>query len=654
MKSARIIPIVRLPRELNEFDYEVPAGMIHACLPGTFVVIPFRSKNIGGLVTDLLPTSSSPLKPITRVLPLRYNAWDAQKEFLWWFAKSYCISRATALRTILPSFPSSFVSKGVIRESKKKPVLRHEAIFQLPDHNDFRQKKTRATLVTPSSLQESYAWHIAHIRAVQKTKKSVLLFFPAIHDIELFEPYARTTWQNERVVVLHSDLTPTTLFSRWVSLFDGAPSCILATRTGIGVPIDTLGTIIIDSAERVEHNQYDMNPRYDVRTVVWQMQKYARASVVFSSHSPRLEEYASPLLTEMGSGSISCKEIVSDPISFAPTIINMRDELRARGHGYISEKLLEEIKQCLTSGKGAFLFLNRTGTSRMIACRDCSHLFSCTVCQNPMRAVGALLICDACNVKDPLPSRCPLCRSVRFHFIAPGTEKIASLLRSSLPDIDVMEITQNTIPKDMASALHTHEGRSQYMLSKKVIVGTSLLPLSYPECFNDIGLVAVLNSDPRASASDFRSEEYHWHALARSAFLARSMNAKLIFQTFNTEHQGFRFLLNNDYDSYARHALEERATHAWPPFTRLVRIRIPPFLSSRRRPGSSPQELQEINDIAKECIRIGATLRSKTSHSILLSIPAPSRPDNALPSDLYTYLVSLPNEWLIDIDPLFM
>lgn len=637
MKSARIIPIVRLPRELNEFDYEVPDTMITTCLPGTFVVIPFRSKNIGGLVTDILPPSPSPIKPITRILPLRYNAWGTQKKFLWWFAEEYGISRATALKTILPSFPSSFISKGVIRESKEKPIMRHEAIFQLPNHNDFRHRKTRATLVSPLSLQESYAWHIAHIRAAQKTKKSILLLFPTIHDIELFEPFARAAWQNERVVALHSDLMPTTLFSRWVSLFDGTPSCILATRTGIGVPIDTPGTIVIDSAERVEHNQYDMNPRYDVRTVVWQMQKHSRARVVFSSHSPRLEEYASSLLTRAPD--------VLNVVRHASGIVlvNMKDELRARGRGYISEQLLEEIKQCLTAGKGAFLFLNRTGTSRMIACRDCSHLFSCAVCQNPMRAIGALLVCDECTVNDPLPSRCPSCRSVRFHFIAPGTEKMASLLRSSLPDVDVMEITQNTMPKDMASALHTHEGRVRSMLSKKVIVGTSLLPFSYPECFNDIGLVAVLNSDPRASATDFRSEEYHWHTLSHLAFLARTVNAKLVLQAFNTDHRGFRFLRDGDYAHYAHYALEERATHAWPPFTRLVRIRA-----------ARPSPLMLPDPIIQECINHGMTLRLKTTNGCVFSMPQKNAPSLDLPQSLTAFLRTVGNEWLIDIDPVIL
>ncbi|MEK7122989.1 MAG: hypothetical protein AAB855_03990, partial [Patescibacteria group bacterium] len=559
MTIARVTPLLRLPRNLHEFDYTVSEELRETCLPGTFVAIPFRGKTVAGLVWETGSDSVLKIKPISRVLPLHYRSWDVQREHFEWFTHNYCVSRATALKTLLPDIPKTFLSKGTVRQVSIKTSKLH-GLVKMP----------------------SYDGYLDQIQKTVKKKKSALIFFPTIHDCELFEPFARDALGDESVTVLHSDCAPTMLFSRWISLFDAIPRCIIATRTGTSVPLSHLGAVIIDAAERTEHNQYDMNPRFDIRAVVHDMHARTQCHLMYSSVAPRLEE--------MGSGSVLRCKSVPDPISVAPIIVNMRDELRARGRGYISEILIDTVRESLINKHGVFLFLNRTGESRMIACRDCAYMFSCAQCGSPTRAAQSRLLCDHCDTDETMSSHCPQCRSVRFHFIALGTERIVELIKKEFPNTNVRECTQQNHPLELLECLHT-DGR-QTCLENTIIVGTTYLPRQCSEAFWNIGCIGMLSGDPALSLSDFRVEERHVQILFELKHLASLGNAAFVVQTFSPESRHIAALRTGNYGAYAVPALAERKTYTWPPYTRLIRLRI--NTSSRPKPRRSMAKAGEV------------------------------------------------------------
>lgn len=622
MKSARIVPITRLPRNLALFDYSIPDDMRDACLPGTFVTIPFRKKTIAGLVWSVDEARAETLKPITRTLPLRYMAWNMQRAHFEWFARHYCISRATALKALLPDFPRSYLSTGVLRKQRTLPSVLHE-----------------------SFLGERYRDHCALIKKTLKKKKNILICVPTIHEAALLEPHARAA-AGDAVTVMHSDLSAGLLFSRWSSLFDRTPHCIIATRAGACVPLHNLGALIVDSAERNEHNQYDLNPRFDVRAVALDIHTRTGCPLVYASDTPRLEEFF-----------LSKRK----PCECTATIINMRDEIRATGRGYISEQLIDSVRESLAQKRGAFLFVNRTGASRMITCRDCGHVFSCAQCDAPARAAQSRLICTQCNADEILPSRCPACQSVRFHFIALGTEKIAELVKKEFPDSRVLEFTQQKHPQDILKRLHRGTGVPE--LHNAIIVGTSYLLRACPEAFRSIGCIGVLSGDPTLTLSDFRSEERHVQLLFEFMRLAKLCNAKFLVQTFSPDARYMKALHSGNYDDYARGALTERAAHQWPPSTRLFRLRLqrsdlPPY-PGRHIVSLSPHALisgDPISSIviADRCVTLGATIRSKTDSMIVFSIPQKTILNAELPEELQSYLRSLPYGWLVDIDPVIL
>lgn len=642
MTCARVIPCIRLPRTMHAFDYAVPEETIETCLPGTFVVIPFRNSCIPGLVLSVAKGETKNLKSVHAALPLRYKSWNAQKKYLEWFARYYCVSQATALKTLVPSFPASYLSHGTIKKRASIYSSAYEPVFEMASVQAIPLLKKEPLLIIPATIQERYAQEIALIKNAIKKKKSIVVFFPTIHDVELFEPYARKAIGEDMVTVLHSGLSTTILFARWASLFDIAPKCILATRIGISTPLHNIGAVIIDSSERIEHNQYALNPRYDARACCMVMARHCGARLISISAAPRFEDYA-PIAGTAESETASLRELVPDSVF---SIINMRDELRRHGRGYISEALIDNIAATLENEKGVFLFLNRTGTSRMITCRDCGHIFSCATCGEPQHARASQLVCAGCNTNIPLPGHCPLCRSIRFHFIALGTEKIAELMKQQFPHSRVIEITQKHAAPELLKDIH-----------HTIIVGTSFLPFAFPEAFCDIGLICALAADPIISPSDFRAEERHFQTLFHLRMLAKSNGAHFLAQTFSPEHTGIQALISGYYSAYADTALAERATHGWPPAKQLIRLRLNSARHLRliiAQSGSSGagsiSPIREFVPVPLLLTKLGLSVRSENVREIVLSLNLQSR----MKDELYAYLSSLPNNVLIDIDPVIL
>lgn len=69
---------------------------------------------------------------------------------------------------------------------------------------------------------------------------------------------------------------------------------------------------------------------------------------------------------------------------------------------------------------------------------------------------------------------------------------------------------------------------------------------------------------------------------------------------------------------------------------------------------SVPDPIFTTERIIQECSKLGATLHSKTEATLVFSLSQHALPDAHLPNDLQNYLMSLPNKWLIDIDPVIV
>ena len=68
---AEVIPLVKLPKSLGIFDYKIPAGLIDEIQIGQLVEIPFRKKNIFGIIIKLKKDAGITHKNLKEIVSIK-------------------------------------------------------------------------------------------------------------------------------------------------------------------------------------------------------------------------------------------------------------------------------------------------------------------------------------------------------------------------------------------------------------------------------------------------------------------------------------------------------------------------------------------------------------------------------------------------------
>jgi primosomal protein N' (replication factor Y) len=624
---------------------------------GGFVAIPFRSKTVAGLVSDIFEQNDARLKSIIRPLPLVYRSPEEQLAYFDWFARTYFISRATALFTLLPAFPPSYLSG---KEQKQKtatrtPLHEYSEVIQtyctppLEEHAEH----SSPLIVSCTTVRDAYSFYRSETERALATNNSICIVTPTIHDAELLGAIMREWVGSNRVLLFHSGRSKNALFKNWTLLFEKQPYCIIGTRSALCAPLHSVRTIIIDQAERTEHIQYDMNPRFDVRRASSAIQTLRPTSVFLSTPAPRVEDHAHYDMTT----------VEKEKRHLGTLVVNLSDALRAgTADTLVSEQLRNTITETLGRGRGVFLFCNRTGSGSHMLCTGCGHLWMCPSCSTLLKPFqnSARLACTMCHHTEQMPTLCSTCASPALKTIGMGTEKVVNALSGMFGEHPCHELSLEHSRDPWSSALHSSDGRQQSRVSESIVVGTSYALSACPELFSDIGLIGILHADPLLSVHDFRSVERQWQTLARLRFFASSFEASLLIQAFRPDLPFIQTLIRDDYTSYATQEREERKKTGAPPTCASIHLLYRPLFRT-----TAQEQKQTINDVVGyfsspvKDIRCSLLLhrpirndrRSGTYEIVIRIAPADSRED--IPQSLREYIGQLPNEWIVDIEPLF-
>ena len=132
---AHIIPLRRLPRDVETFDYSVPDELKDTIRPGQLVTIPFRKSDILGLVLTIhnTTTMSSPttigndiggdlaLKPIKTIINESPLLSEAHIQMLLKLSRWYGVSLATMVKWSLPPLKKRKLAS--LQVGKPKPKI---------------------------------------------------------------------------------------------------------------------------------------------------------------------------------------------------------------------------------------------------------------------------------------------------------------------------------------------------------------------------------------------------------------------------------------------------------------------------------------------------------------------------------------------------
>jgi primosomal protein N' (replication factor Y) len=240
--------------------------------------------------------------------------------------------------------------------------------------------------------------------------------------------------------------------------------------------------------------------------------------------------------------------------------------------GLLSPPLADALAETLAARQQAILFLNRRGYQTLVLCQACGREARCPACAVSLtfhRRRGALL-CHYCGRAERMTDDCPDCGGPRLG-VGVGTEQVEEAVRRLLPAARLARLDRDAVSSagDVAAVLARFARREV-----DVLVGTQMVAKGHD--FPGVTLVGVVLADTALALPDFRAAERTFQLLAQVAGRAGrgAEGGRVLVQTWNPGSPAVACAAAHDYARFAEAELAARRERGWPPFSRLLAVRI--------------------------------------------------------------------------------
>ncbi|MCB1257783.1 MAG: hypothetical protein KDB26_11795 [Microthrixaceae bacterium] len=364
----------------------------------------------------------------------------------------------------------------------------------------------------------------------------------------------------------------------WAQAATGAT--VVGTRGAVFAPAPDLSAIVVLD-EHDERLQSESSPTWNAREVAVERARRHGVPCALVSPCPSLDAYVAQIGNAALAREASPVELVSPAVSlsaselragWAPTIvIDRRGEDTGRT-GLFSSELVELMRGAIGEERPVTCVLNRTGRSRLLACRSCSSIARCHSCDGAVHLPDPTqLCCGRCGATRP--PVCAECGSTALALLRPGVsrarEELEALLRTP-----VVEVTAATRGQADTSA-----GVPAVAIGTTAILGRSIPG----------GLVAFLDFDQELLSPRYRGAEDALTLLVQASRIVggRSLGGSVVLQTRLPEHEVVAAALRSDSSLVSLDEVERRRMLGLPPFASIALLGLeaaPEFVERLGKP----------------------------------------------------------------------
>jgi primosomal protein N' (replication factor Y) len=500
--------------------------------------------------------------------------------------------------------------------------------------------------VTGSGKTEVYMQAIA--RVLQMEKDAIVL----VPEISLTPQLVKRFRDRfgDHIAVLHSHLTLKQRNIEWERIAMGRAKIVVGARSALFAPVGDLGIIVIDEEYENSYKQ-DKNPRYHVREVAFYLAKQHNAVVILGSATPSIETYFAAEQGEIKKLVLS-KRI--DDRKLPPVeVIDMRHEKRF----ILSQKLRDELKETISRGEQAILFINRRGFFTFVMCKECGFTLQCPACSISLsyHSGDRKLRCNRCDYSTDAPSLCPQCNSSSITYFGTGTQRIEKEVADTIPGVRIIRYDRDSVSKR-----GSHEVFFSAFAEKKadVLIGTQMVAKGLD--IASVTLVGVVSADTALRLPDFRAAERTFQLLTQVAGRAgrHHLPGKVIIQTYDPENYAIQTATRHDYDDFYNEEIKHRRELNYPPYSKLISLLFS---------GKDVNKVKKIADDAKSFLskRINSgilgpapavisKLRGDWRYQILLKGEDLDELRNAVCESLEKLVVPMEIKLVVDVEPMSM
>ncbi len=618
---AKIIPLKRLPKGLDLFDYQVPKSLEADIKPGQLVTIPFRKSDLYGLVFDLKNdqlgnSNTKEIKSIVNKIPFLSKK---QLSFLELAKNIYGISFGS-------------MTKIAMIPLQKRKLKKIELVEIVSDQKNINKTKYL-----------NYQDETEHIEKLNnQIEDNTLILVPELQMIdqilEQLDPKIKS-----KILVWHGSLSTKEKFDNWLDIRNSKKTIVLGTRGALFLPFQKLKKIIIDFEQDENHKHWDQSPRFHTHDLSKILSDIYGSEIIKMSYSISSDTYHAifkgdtEFAEKKGIGPVFKKRNLQ-----TLSIIDMTRQSSTKEYSNLSVSSKREIQKSISEKKDIFILLNRKGYATSLNCLDCGYRKLCTDCSLPMVFhSNDKLYCHWCRKQENLSIRCQKCNSEKLKLYGSGIETIKKELNKEL-DIgsDYEIICLDSEKEQPPSSSHN-----------KIIIGTT-------HAFNYInwqktGFICMLDFDRQISIPEFSAHENAWHLINKMLYLKNPL-ANFFIQSYNIENYLLKSLA--EPDKFYRLDLNHRKKLENPPYSYLVRYFIGDFNQEKALKQAKKLDSKIAQQLTKDQknIKLVGPLemhpkfyRERHWFMIIAKFDARSWIDNLI------YLNSfIPHNWKIDPNPI--
>ena len=422
-----------------------------------------------------------------------------------------------------------------------------------------------------------------YLRAAQRALgagRQVLVLVPEINLTPQLEARFAARFADQRIVSLHSALTPAQRLRHWLAAHLGLADLVLGTRLAVFASLPRLGLIVIDEEHDASYKQLE-GARYSARDLAIYRGRLERVPVILGSATPSLESWQRAqdgrylhvgLPARVGGGALPRVRVFdmnrlarsASPALGCP-----------RTPPALAAPIADAVRARIERGEQSLLLLNRRGYAPVLHCADCGWKSACPHCSawRVFHKSDRSLRCHHCGLVQRVPRACPDCGNADLAAVGRGTERLEEQLAALLPGARIGRLDADTTRGTTALRARLAEVHAGAV---DVLVGTQMLAKGHD--FRRVTLVVAVNPDSALFASDFRAPERLFALLMQAAGRAGrdsalSAGSEMWLQTWHPRHPLFAALRAHDYAGFAATQLAERRAAGLPPFSHLALLR---------------------------------------------------------------------------------
>ena len=577
--------------------------------PGTLVRVPLGKREVLGVVWKVLPDSGelpeAQTRAIASVLGGLAPLSETWRKLVTFTAGYYQRSLGEVALAALPPQLRELSTLQLARRLKRAVMDssspqdttdlialsadQTRVLAEFDAENLARQRPALLFGATGSGKTEVYLRAAAQVLA-QDPSAQVLVMVPEIN----LTPQLQARFQDrfahlgkERVVSLHSGLTPAQRLKSWLAAHSGQARLVLGTRMAVLASLPHLRLLVVDEEHDPSYKQQE-GARYSARDLAVYRAKletgeaqhpHGACRVLLGSATPSLESWQATITGRYQrltmSERIGADQADGGGQGHLPTVrrVDMNHQPK---HCVIAPPLLAAISERVARGEQSLIFLNRRGYAPVLACHDCDWKSDCPHCSayRVFHKIDRTLRCHHCGFTERVPRACPSCGNIDIAPVGRGTERLEEHLSELLagvlrPDGTAVRVTRIDADTTRLKGALESQLASVHAGEVDVLVGTQMIAKGHD--FRHITLVAAVNPDGALFSSDFRAPERLFSLLMQAAGRAgrdarRSEASEMWVQTFHPAHPLFAALKAHDYPAFAAQQLAERQAAGLSPF----------------------------------------------------------------------------------------